>query len=86
MVCEGRTSDALKRIGEGYWEGGLEAVERVAAEEAAAATFSRAREQQEKQAEEREEREWEREAVSALESLSHVTVTEGYVLQSLGMI
>ncbi|KAL5501221.1 NUP84 [Sanghuangporus vaninii] len=77
VVCEGRTSDALHRIGEGYWEGGIEAIERIAAEEASAATFTPAREQQEKRAEEREEREWEREAVAALESLTHVGVAEG---------
>lgn len=77
VVCEGKQVDALAQVigGGGYWEGGLESVERIAAE----TTLQSSRETEEKRRKEEaaEEREWELEVVDALESLKHVGVSEG---------
>ncbi|EJC99448.1 uncharacterized protein FOMMEDRAFT_148674 [Fomitiporia mediterranea MF3/22] len=77
IVCEGKQVDALSRAGGGggYWEGGVEAVERIAAE--STLTSSPVLQQREREEEEAEEREWEKEVVSALKALSNVGVAEG---------
>lgn len=76
IVCEGKQVDALSQAGGGgYWEGGLEAVERIAVEDVS--SFSPNREGKEREDEEKEESEWEREVVRALESLTNVGVSEG---------
>lgn len=83
ISCEGKQVDALGRAGGGggYWEGGLDAVERIAAESKAAS--SAGAQKREKEEEEKADAEWEREVVSSLESLANVGVSEGYVAHLL---
>ena len=77
IVCEAKQVDGLAQLigGGGYWEGGLESVERISAE--TALPTSREREEREKRELEVEDKEWQQEVVRALESLSHIGVTEG---------
>lgn len=77
IVCEGKQVDALGRAGGagGYWEGGLDAVERIAAENKAALSAGAQRREQEE--EEKEDMEWEREVIGSLEALANVGVSEG---------
>ncbi|THH10924.1 hypothetical protein EW145_g992 [Phellinidium pouzarii] len=76
IMCEGKQVDALARAGGGggFWENGIEAVERIASSsssgEAGADEAQTAEEQ-------REESEWEKEVVSTLEALGTVGVMEG---------
>ena len=58
----------------GFWEAGLDAVERITT---ARALNGPGVEAERKEEAEREEKEWEREVVSTLESLATVGVTEG---------
>ncbi|KAI5120989.1 hypothetical protein M0805_000450 [Coniferiporia weirii] len=72
IICEGKQVDALAQAGGGggFWEGGLESVERIAA-----SSSSDVAAQTEEEI--HEEREWEREVVSTLEALASVGVAEG---------
>lgn len=63
-MCEEKQSAEMFRLGGGFWDGGLAAVEKGVAPI-------------EEGEDEEEEEEWEKEAVSALESLGAVTVLDG---------
>ena len=65
-MCEEKESSEMLRIGGGFWECGLDAVEKgvpnISSEE-----------------EDVEEEEWEKEVIGTLESLKHVKVEDGSV-------
>jgi nuclear pore complex protein Nup107 len=69
-MCEEKESSEMLRIGGGFWEGGLDTVEKgvphISPEE-----------------EEIEEEEWEKEVIGTLESLKHVKVEDGCVCAAL---
>lgn len=71
-MCEEKQSAEMFRLGGGFWEGGLEAVEK--------GTSKGNVDVLEDEDEEVEEEEWEKEAVGALESLASVNVLDGWVL------
>jgi nuclear pore complex protein Nup107 len=63
-MCEEKQSAEMLRLGGGFWEGGIQAVEKGVMELS-------------KDEEEVEEREWEQEVISTLQSLSSVQIDEG---------
>lgn len=64
-MCEEKQSAEMFRLGGGFWDGGLGAVEKG---------VPNAEDQDEEEA---EEEEWEKEAVGALESLGVLNVLDG---------
>jgi nuclear pore complex protein Nup107 len=63
-MCEEKQSSEMLRLGGGFWDGGLNAVEEGVSRRSG-------------DGDDDEEEEWEREAVSALESLGSVSVLDG---------
>lgn len=69
IMCEEKQSAEMIKLGGGFWEGGVSAVEKVTRKRSAG-----------EEDDDLEEAEWEKEAVGALETLGAVGVLEGYVL------
>jgi nuclear pore complex protein Nup107 len=73
-MCEEKQSAEMLRLGGGFWDGGLEAVDkgmsRIDGDDREGSVGA-------EQYDEEEEEEWEREAVAALESLGSINVLDG---------